>query len=92
MSDASAGMDDWLQAHPGLWQQWLISPRAKAQIRTRLDQANVTERVLIPGLDGLAAWLRRHYGPRENRRDSQHDGAAVAGVPTSDPGGQGEPE
>jgi hypothetical protein len=91
MSDASASMDDWLQAHPGIWQQWLVSPRAKAQIRTRLDQANVTERVLIPGLDGLAAWLRRYYGPRENRRDSQYDGAAMAGVPTTEPGGQGEP-
>jgi hypothetical protein len=92
MSDASASMDDWLRAHPDVWHRWLISPRAKAEIRRRLDQANITERVLIPGLDGLAAWLRRYYGPTQNRRDSQDDGATMAGLLYSEPGGQGEPE
>jgi hypothetical protein len=80
MSDPAAGMDDWLDANPELWHAWRITPEAKREIRERLDQANVNERVLLPGLDGLAAWLRRYYAPVGPVADAQHDGA-----PMSDP-------
>jgi hypothetical protein len=80
MSDPSIGMDEWLDANPDLHHAWVLTPAAKAEIRERLDQANITERVLMPGLDGLAAWLRRYYGPSlRSTADGQEEGAAMAG-------------
>jgi hypothetical protein len=58
-------VEDWLRDHPDVWRAWRIPPDLKAEVRARLDQANVTERVLLPGLDGLAAWLRRYYSPQD---------------------------
>jgi hypothetical protein len=63
ISDPTCHMEQWMEAHPDLWWAWRIPADVKADIRERLDQANVTERVLLPGLDGLAAWLRRYYTP-----------------------------
>jgi len=66
LSDATCHMEDWLEAQPDLWRAWRIPPSVKAEVRERLDQAHVNERVLMPGLDGLAAWLRRYYSPRRS--------------------------
>ena len=64
MSDPRARLDDWLAAHPDLWRKIVIPAEIKWEIRDKLDQSNITERVLFPGLDGLSAWLRRYYSPR----------------------------
>jgi hypothetical protein len=64
ISDPTASMDDWLRDNDRAVEAWRISAEAKEEIRRRLDQANITERVLMPGLDGLAAWLRRYYAPQ----------------------------
>ena len=50
-------------AHPGLSRRVVIPAALKWEVRDKLDQANVTERVLFPGLDGLSRWLRRQYTP-----------------------------
>jgi hypothetical protein len=63
MSSATAGMDDWLAKHPDLFRRIIIPKELKLEVRDKLDQANITERILFPGLDGLANWLKRHYQP-----------------------------
>lgn len=66
MSHAAAVHDDWLERHPDLVKRVIIPAALKWEVRDRLDQANITERVLFPGLDGLSAWLKRHYKSRRN--------------------------
>ncbi len=64
MSDPTAALDDWLGDHPELWRKIVIPARLKWEIRDKLDQGNITERILFPGLDGLSRWLKRHYSPK----------------------------
>jgi hypothetical protein len=64
MSSAEAALDRWIAEHETLVRRIVIPAELKWEVRDKLDQANVTERVLFPGLDGLSAWLRRYYLPR----------------------------
>ena len=64
LSRATAGLEEWLERRPDLARKIVIPAALKWEVRDKLDQANVTERVLFPGLDGLSRWLTRHYTPR----------------------------
>jgi hypothetical protein len=68
ISDPGANLDDWLERHPELCRKVIVPARLKWEIRDKLDQANVNERVLFPGLDGLSRWLARYYTPAANDR------------------------
>jgi hypothetical protein len=61
MSSGQANLGDWLSGHPDLYFRIIIPARLKWEIRDKLDQVNITERVLFPGLAGLSMWLKRHY-------------------------------
>jgi hypothetical protein len=64
MSSAEASLDGWIDQHEQLVRRIVIPAELKWEIRDKLDQANVTERVLFPGLDGLSRWVARYYTPR----------------------------
>lgn len=64
MSRAEAQLHDWLAAHPAAHRRVVIPAALKWEVRDKLDQAGMSERVLLPGLDGLSAWLKRYYYER----------------------------
>lgn len=63
MSSPTANLDDWLEDKPDLYRRIIIPAALKWEIRDKLDQLNITERILFPGLDGLSKYLRRYYSP-----------------------------
>jgi hypothetical protein len=73
MSSPTATLDDWVEEHPELCRRIAIPAALKWEIRDKLDQANVNERVLFPGLDGLSRWLARYYMPTTSRQPSRTD-------------------
>ncbi len=64
MPRSNSALDDWLVHQPHLWRRIIIPAPLKWEIRDKLDQANISERVLFPGLDGLSSWLKRQYSPK----------------------------
>ncbi|MCL4851488.1 MAG: FRG domain-containing protein [Bryobacteraceae bacterium] len=68
MSSAEADLWTWLarreqKSKRKLYRKIVIPAPLKWEIRDKLDMANVNERVMFPGLDGLSAWLKRYYSP-----------------------------
>jgi FRG domain len=74
MSSPAAPLDDWLEDRPELFRKVTVPARLKWEIRDKLDQANVNERVLFPGLDGLSRWLARYYTAAPRAADSPEAG------------------
>lgn len=57
-------LDEWLGEQEDIYRKLVIPAELKWEVRDKLDQANITERVLFPGLDGLSQWQKRYYTPR----------------------------
>lgn len=65
ISNPKMTLNDLLDNHPELYRRIIIPSSLKWEVRDKLDQANINERVLFPGLDGLSKWLTRHYTPKK---------------------------
>jgi hypothetical protein len=61
MPSPTASLDRWLMRHPTVFRRVRIPAALKWEVRDKLDQANIHERVLQGGLDGLSRWLARYY-------------------------------
>ncbi len=46
--------------------KYIIRKDVRWDIRDLLDQSNISERVMYPGLDGLTKWIARHYYVKDN--------------------------
>jgi hypothetical protein len=64
ISDNRTSLDEILRQNPALCKKVIVPAGLKWEIRDKLDQANINERILFPGLDGLGKWLTRHYSPK----------------------------
>ena len=61
MSNPNTLISKWLSEREVRFFKIIIPASLKWEIRDKLDQSNINERVLFPGMDGLATWLKRHY-------------------------------
>ena len=64
---ACKSMTDWLHTYPDIWRKIIVPAHLKWEVRDKLDQSNITERVLFPGLDGMCRWLARQYFQRNDK-------------------------
>ena len=71
MPSPNAQLGDWLERHPDLARVLVLPAELKWEIRDKLDQSNVTERVLCPGLDGLSRYYAPSPGTAVTARDAR---------------------
>lgn len=54
-------IENFLRDYTDKTLKYTISKKLKWRIRDFLDEANISERTVYPGLDGICKWLARHY-------------------------------
>ncbi len=64
MSNNRGILNQFIKGEPKLYKKIIIPSNLKWEIRDKLDQANINERILFPGLEGISKWLKRYYSPK----------------------------
>ena len=54
-------IEEFLGQNTKKTKKYIIDKNVRWEIRDLLDTLNINERIVYPGLDGVAAWLKRHY-------------------------------
>ena len=54
-------IEGFLEKYTNDTRRYIINKDIRWEIRDLLDILNINERTVYPGLDGVAAWLKRHY-------------------------------
>ncbi len=54
-------MEDFLNKYTENTVKYIIDRKLRWDLRDILDQLNMNERMIYPGMDGIAKWLARHY-------------------------------
>ncbi len=57
----------FLDRHTNNTFKYVIDRGLRWRVRDMLDQLNMSERIVYPGLDGLSRWIARHYFVKEDR-------------------------
>lgn len=63
-------IEDFLEKHTDHTVRYIIKKDIRWDVRDMLDQFNISERILYPGLDGLSRSLARHYFVRNKKEDA----------------------
>ncbi|MBQ6645819.1 MAG: hypothetical protein IJM56_03965, partial [Clostridia bacterium] len=61
-------IEAFFDAHTQETVRFVINKDIRWDIRDLLDQFNVNERIIYPGLDGLTKWITRHYFVRDEKK------------------------
>ena len=54
-------IEDFLDRYTNNTIKYVIDRKLRWRVRDMLDQLNMSERIVYPGLDGLTRWITRHY-------------------------------
>ena len=60
-----SNVEDFLDRRTRNTVKYVIDKKLPWRVRDMLDQLNVSERIMYPGLDGLSKWISRHYFVKE---------------------------